>query len=224
MFMPFVTAGQPFQRVTNTRFSVVRHILSRKRSGWYEYWFHQDLVANAAFTLIDYFPFVSLLQLQESLLSFKPINLRLVSLTFVSRFEVCFHNDGWPLTVSAFLCVDLFDNLGCSHYVALCYLVFPYSFFHFFIFRKIYLTTVMTRISLNLKHFPFLLVWGVFGVRTQLASFSILTFFFVLPYSLRHDDFQTDLGLHDPNRISVILMRNKSVKRTSIGDDYERQI
>jgi len=74
----------------------------------------------------------------------------------------------------------------------------------------------MTRISLNLKHFPFLLVWGVFGVRTQLASFSILTFFFVLPYSLRHDDFQTDLGLHDPNRISVILMRNKSVKRTSV--------
>ena len=115
------------------------------------------------------------------------------------------------LPASAFLCVDLFDNLGCSHYVALCYLVFPYSFFIFtsFVFRKIYLTTVTTRISFKLKTVPVLPVWRVSGLEPGSPVFPLLFF-----SSLRHDDFQTDLSLPDPNRISVRLMRNKSVKRT----------
>jgi len=122
MFMPFATASQPFRRVTNNRLSVVCHVLSRKRSGWHENRFHRGIWSPMLpSTLIDYFPFCLSLSV--------PRVFTLVQTDkFLTRLSVCFHNDGWPFNSFSFSRVDLFDNLGCSHYVALCYLVFPYPF------------------------------------------------------------------------------------------------
>jgi hypothetical protein len=79
-------------------------------------------------TLIDLFLFSAFFELQESLLSFEAIHLRLNYFPRLSYFceglGVCFHNDVWPFNNFIFSLCRSVSYLG-SHCFALCDLVFP---------------------------------------------------------------------------------------------------